>query len=228
MTSVEKIARNIEKDLSERGIITKYYYNDNPDDYLISTPDVLNKDYVFIIVSGHPEIAGVWSYTLLSHGRLEDSSMELYFKEFNKNAWGLIALNPHLIEDDLAGTTYFIQLNKILEDINPMTRIGFIGFSMGGRIIYDFLNTRKNVINRVVAIAQIDPVIQSFNWDKETMKFLEDRTILFASSTDQYKFGITASVILNIPNEAIEGIHGSLPNKSLSQILDFLRKKVSD
>ncbi len=152
--------------------------------------------------------------------------MVSYFKTFQDEDWGLIALNPHLIEDDLVGTNYFNQLNKILEEMNPKSMFGFIGFSMGGRIIYDFLNANKHLIKKVIAIAQIEPVIQSFNWDKNIISLLENRTILFASSTDQYRFGIIASALLSISSIPIEGLHGALPSKCLEQIIGFFRTQI--
>lgn len=229
MTDIREIARSIEKDLVEKGIILKLYYINNLTNqnyHLISTPDVFEKKIIFIIVSGHPEIAGVWSNTLLSKGDLENSSMEAYFKEFYKLGWGLIALNPHLNEDDLVGVNYINQIHQVLEKINSETKIGFIGFSMGGRIIYDFLNNNSSIIEKVIAIGQIDPVIQSFKWDKKIIELMKDRTVLFASSTDQYKFGIIASALLDISSISIEGIHGSLPNKCLIPIIDYIKSKL--
>jgi len=230
MVDVVEIARSIEKDLLQRRVIVKQTYRDldkNQDYYLISTPDVFKKDYIFIIVSGHPEIAGVWSNTLLSEGRIEESSMESYFKAFHKENWGLVALNPHYIEDDLVGTNYLKQLGKIIEISAPESSFGFIGFSMGGRIIYDFLNNNKSLVKKVIAIAQIDPVIQSFNWDKNTINSLENRTILFASSTDKYRFGDIASKLLKISRVPVEGIHGALPSRCLEGIVNFFMTQVS-
>jgi hypothetical protein len=230
LTAVEEIARSIEKDLLERRVVVKQTFRDSEqkqDYYLLSTPDAFKKKNLFIIVSGHPEIAGVWSHTLLSKGRLEESSMESYFEAFYKENWGLLALNPHLIVDDLIGTNYFNQINKVLDLIKPKIRFGFIGFSMGGRIIYDFLNDNKNLIKKVIGIAQIEPVIQSFTWDIEIIKSLEERTLLFASSTDQYRFGIIASTILGIPNIQVEGIHGAIPSRCLEQTIKFFRDQVS-
>jgi hypothetical protein len=230
MVDVVEIARSIEKDLIQRRVIVKQTYRDldkNQDYYLISTPDVFKKDYIFIIVSGHPEIAGVWSNTLLSEGRIEESSMESYFKAFHKENWGLVALNPHYIEDDLVGTNYLKQLGKIIEISAPESSFGFIGFSMGGRIIYDFLNNNKSLVKKVIAIAQIDPVIQSFNWDKNTINSLENRTILFASSTDKYRFGDIASRLLKISSVPVEGIHGALPSRCLERIVNFFMTQVS-
>ncbi len=229
MVDVEEIAWSVEKDLLEREIIVKQPYRDldkNQDYYLISTPNVFKKDHIFIIASGHPEIAGVWSNTLLSEGRIEESSMESYFKAFHKENWGLVALNPHLIEDDLVGTNYFNQLGKIIETSKPESKFGFIGFSMGGRIIYDFLNNNKSLIKNVIAIAQVDPVIQSFNWDKIIINNLEDRTILFASSTDKYRFGAIASTILKISSTPVEGKHGALPSRCLESIIDFFKTQI--
>jgi len=154
--------------------------------------------------------------------------MGSYFKAFHDEDWGLIALNPHLIEDDLVGTNYLNQLSRVLEEMNPKSMFGFIGFSMGGRIIYDFLNINKNIIKKVIAIAQIDPVIQSFNWDKNIISLLENRTILFASSTDQYRFGIITSALLSISSIPIEDIHGALPSKCLEQIIGFFRTQISN
>jgi hypothetical protein len=230
MVDVKEIARSIEKDLLQRRVIVKQPYRDldkNQDYYLISTPDVFKKDHIFIIVSGHPEIAGVWSNTLLSEGRIEESSMESYFKAFHKENWGLVALNPHYIEDDLVGTNYLKQLGKIIEISAPESSFGFIGFSMGGRIIYDFLNNNKSLVKKVIAIAQIDPVIQSFNWDKNTINSLENRTILFASSTDKYRFGDIASRLLKISSVPVEGIHGALPSRCLERIVNFFMTQVS-
>jgi len=230
MVDVGEIARSVEEDLLEREIIVKQTYRDlekNQDYYLISTPDVFEKDHIFIIVSGHPEIAGVWSNTLLSEGRIEESSMESYFKAFSKENWGLVALNPHYIEDDLIGNNYFNQLGKIIEVAPPESRFGFIGFSMGGRIIYDFLNINKRLVQKVTAIAQIDPVIQSFKWDKNIINSLENRTILFASSTDQYRFGVMASKLLEISSIPLEGIHGALPSRCLENIVKFFMTQVS-
>ena len=230
MVDVAEIAGSIEKDLLQRKVIVKQTYRDldkNQDYYLISTPDVFKKDYIFIIVSGHPENAGVWSNTLLSEGRIEESSMESYFKAFHKENWGLVALNPHYIEDDLVGTNYLKQLGKIIEISAPESSFGFIGFSMGGRIIYDFLNNNKSLVKKVIAIAQIDPVIQSFNWDKNTINSLENRTILFASSTDKYRFGDIASRFLKISSVPVEGIHGALPSRCLERIVNFFMTHVS-
>ena len=87
MVDVEEVARSVEEDLLERKIIVKQTFRDldkNQDYYLISTPDIFKKDNIFIIVSGHPEIAGIWSNTLLSEGRIEESSMDSYFKAFYK------------------------------------------------------------------------------------------------------------------------------------------------
>ncbi len=228
MTSIDDIAKNIETELCSSGISEKktYMNPENKEYYVLTTLNALNKENVFIIVSGHPEIAGVWSNTLLSQGRLDESSMESYFKTFHEEGWGLIALNPHLLEDDLVGTTYISQIETILKDIKSEAKIGFIGFSMGPRVIYDFIRNNEDLFDKIIAIAQIDPVIQSVNWDMELIKKLEAKTILFASSTDQYRFGLVASMLLSMENTPIKGIHGALPNRCLSQIIEFFKSKL--
>ena len=225
MKSVEEIAKEIERELLEKKIVNKLEYQDY---YLLSTPDALNRKNIFIIVSGHPEIAGVWSNTLLSQGQLTASSMESYFKAFHNEGWGLIALNPHLIQDDLVGTNYYNQIAQILKDSKPESNLGFIGFSMGGRIIYDFLNSNNKILERTIAIVQIDPVIQQFKWDPSIIDLLKSKTILFASSTDPYKFGIVSSHLLSISYLPIEGIHGTLPSKCLKEIIKFIKKEVEN
>jgi hypothetical protein len=231
MKNVEEIARTVEKDLLDRKFIVKQNYIDeekNQEYYLISTPDALKQQYIFIIVSGHPEIAGVWSHTLLSQGKIEESSMESYFKRFQDEGWGLIALNPHLIEDDIVGTNYIKQLNKVIKEVSAESSVGFIGFSMGPRIVYDFLSEHKNLIEKVISIAQIDPVIQSVGWDKDFIKILESKTILFASSTDQYRFGMVASALLEMSSIPVEGIHGEMPYNCLEKIIEFFKSQISN
>lgn len=226
---MREIAEKIEGRLLEKGIIVKVEFRDDENlksTYLISTPSAFKKKYLFIIVPGYPEIAGVWSFTLLSQDKLTESSMESYFIEFDRENWGLVALNPHYINGDLEGINYFNQLAYITQNLKPKTKFGFIGFSMGGRIIYDYLNKNKKILENLIGIVQIDPVIQSLNYDSNFMRSLVDRTILFASSTDKYQFGLKASILLNIPNIPIEGIHGILPSKCLGKIIDYFKNQV--
>ena len=42
---------------------------------VLTSPQLEDKDKILLVVSGIPEEAGVWSYTLLSQNRQEETSM---------------------------------------------------------------------------------------------------------------------------------------------------------
>jgi hypothetical protein len=103
------------------------------------SPDAFEKGLIAIAVLGYPEQVGVWSYTLLSQSRIVESSMEPYFEEFARNDIGLIAINPNCIAPDFEGDSFIYQLEQVITDVASDTKISFIGFSMGGKILVDFL-----------------------------------------------------------------------------------------
>ena len=73
--------------------------------WILATPGAFDKRLMVVAVLGHPEPVGVWSCTLLSQGRLDESSMEPYFREFGKRDLGLVAINPDLFAPDIEGDT---------------------------------------------------------------------------------------------------------------------------
>ena len=103
------------------------------------TPNAFDKKLVAIAVLGYPEQAGVWSYTLLRQSRISESSMEPYFHEFGKHDFGLLAINPNFLGPDIEGDSFIYQLERVISDIADDKKIGFIGFSMGGKILVEFL-----------------------------------------------------------------------------------------
>ena len=192
--------------------------------YVIHTPNALINGFLCIIVSGHPEKVGVWSHTLLSMNKIQESSMEPFFQAFHHQNWGLLALNPHYIEDDLVGINYFNQLSEILAIVNPNTKLGFVSFSMGGRIIVEFLRRNENLIKRTVGLVLIDPIFNNFD-DKDLLQSIKEKVFLIASE-GQKSFGSIASIMFELPAAHIKGIHGEMPNKSLDKIIDFYKDKL--
>ncbi|KKK94148.1 hypothetical protein LCGC14_2685770, partial [marine sediment metagenome] len=154
--TTDKIVANIlAANVAEKKIYTdervgKEYWN-------LITPNAFDKKLIVIVVLGYPERAGVWSYTLLRQSRTSESSMERYFREFGRNDFGLVAINPNFFGPDIEGNSFIYQLERVVADIATDKKIGFIGFSMGGKILVEFLEQRPELLERVVGLALIDP-----------------------------------------------------------------------
>jgi len=64
------------------------------DYWLLITPDAFDKELITIAVLGYPEQVGVWSFTLLGQSRIDETSMEPYFREFaNQNLGHLLTVS---------------------------------------------------------------------------------------------------------------------------------------
>ncbi len=226
MHQFDEIVKNIIDKLLGLNLAEKKALTDkvNKNHYVIHTPNALTNEFLCIIVSGHPEKVGVWSHTLLSMNKIQESSMEPFFQAFHDQDWGLLALNPHYIEDDLVGTNYFNQLREVLAQINSNTKLGFISFSMGGRIIVEFLRRNENLLKQTVGLVLIDPIFNNFD-DKDLLQSIKENVFLIASE-GQKSFGSIASLMFELPAVHIEGIHGEMPNKSLDKIIDFYKDKL--
>ncbi|MGB2865718.1 MAG: hypothetical protein WBC05_20470 [Sedimentisphaerales bacterium] len=68
--------------------------------------------------------------------------MEPYFHEFGKHDYGLVAINPNFFCPDIEGDSFIYQLQQVISDIAADKKIGFIGFSMGGKILVKFYKER--------------------------------------------------------------------------------------
>jgi hypothetical protein len=193
--------------------------------FILLSPDALDKEFVCVIALGYPEKAGVWSNSLLGKNLIDESSMEPYFRAFNERNWGLVAINPHFFKPDRTGSKYVYQLEIVLELINSNSKLGIIGFSMGGYQVIEFLGKNKTLLNRIVGIVLIDPAVFP-NTDKNLLNDFKEKTILFAAKDikDVKSLGNIASNLFNLPAIKIDGIHGEVPNKSLDKIIEFYEK----
>ena len=190
------------------------------------TPGAFDQKLVTIAVLGYPEQVGVWSYTLLRQSRISESSMEPYFHEFNKHDYGLVAINPNFFCPDIEGDSFIYQLERTVADIVPETKIGFIGFSMGGKILVEFLEQRPKFLHRVAGLVLIDPTLPNRLNIKNICRLLDNDTLLIASRSDVHSPGEIASALLGIPKISFPGIHGEMPNKALGEIIKFCKERV--
>ena len=223
--TTDKIVANIlTANVAEKKIYTdervgKEYWN-------LITPDAFDKKLVVIAVLGYPELAGVWSYTLLRQSRISESSMESYFHEFGINDFGLIAINPNFFGPDIEGDSFIYQLERVIADIATDKKIGFIGFSMGGKILVEFLEQRPELLERVIGLALIDPTLPNRLKVENIRRLLDNDTLLIASEGEVNSPGEISSVLLRIPKISFPGIHGEMPNKSLGEVINFYKKRM--
>lgn len=224
---LRKMVDKIVADMISVNLAQKKVYTDNrtgKEYFNLITPNAFEKQIIVIVVLGYPEQTGVWSYTLLSQSRIAESSMEPYFNEFAQNDFGLIAIDPNCIAPDIEGDSFIYQLEQVVEDIAPDKKIGFIGFSMGGKILVDFLEQRPELLDRTAGLVLIDPTLSNRLEAGNIRSLLDTRTLLIASKGETYSPGDIASALLQIPRISFPGIHGEMPNKALPQIIDFYRQ----
>ncbi|MHC4535667.1 MAG: hypothetical protein ACYS6K_17085 [Planctomycetota bacterium] len=224
---LKKTVERIVGDMISANLTQKKVYTDNrvgKEYFNLITPDAFEKKLIAIAVLGYPEQVGVWSYTLLSQSRIAESSMEPYFNEFVKNDFGLIAINPNCLAPDIEGDSFIYQLERVIADIAPDKKIGFIGFSMGGKVIIDFLEQRPELLGRTAGLVLIDPTLSNRLDVGNIRPLLDNNTLLIASKGEDYSPGDIASALLQIPKISFPGIHGEMPNKALPQIINFYRQ----
>jgi pimeloyl-ACP methyl ester carboxylesterase len=224
---LRKIASQIVANMISSNLAQKKVYTDNrlnKEYFNLITPNTFEKKFIAIAVLGYPEQVGVWSYTLLSQSRIDESSMEPYFKEFVKNDFGLVAINPNCIAPDIEGDSFIYQLDHVIADIAPDKKIGFIGFSMGGKVVVDFLQQRSELLDRTAGLVLIDPTLSNRLDVGNIRSLLDNNTLLIASKGEDYSPGDIASALLQIPKISFPGIHGEMPNKALPQIINFYRQ----
>jgi pimeloyl-ACP methyl ester carboxylesterase len=205
----------------------KKVYTDNrlgKDYFNLITLNAFEKQLIAVAVLGYPEQVGVWSYNLLSQSRIDESSMEPYFHEFAQNDFGLVAINPNCIAPDIEGDSFIYQLERVTADIALDKKIGFIGFSMGGKVVVDFLQQHPELLDRTAGLVLIDPTLSNRLDVGNIRRLLDNNTLLIASKGETYSPGDIASVLLQIPKISFPGIHGEMPNKALPQIIDFYRQ----
>ncbi len=217
------VASIIDANLAEKKFyidhrIGKEYWN-------LSTPNPFDKKFISIAVLGYPEQVGVWSYTLLRQSCINQSSMEPYFYEFGKQGFGLVAINPNFFGPDIEGQSFIYQLERVVADIVPDKKIGFIGFSMGGKIVVEFLEQHPDLLDRVAVLVLIDPTLPNRLKIENIRKLLDNNTLLIASEGEVTSPGEIASTLLQIPKISFPGIHGEMPNKALGEIIKFCKER---
>jgi pimeloyl-ACP methyl ester carboxylesterase len=227
-TELQKTTDEIVANLLAANIAAKKIYTDErvgEEYWNLITPDAFDKKLIVIAVLGYPERAGVWSYTLLRQSRINESSMESYFHEFGRSDFGLVAINPNFFGPDIEGDSFIYQLERVIADIATDRKIGFIGFSMGGKILVEFLEQRPELLERVVGLVLIDPTLPNRLKNENIRWLLDNDTLLIASEGEVNSPGEISSMLLQIPKISFPGIHGEMPNKSLGEIIKFYKER---
>ena len=227
-TELQKTTDKVVADILAAKVAVKKFYSDErvgQDYWNLITPDAFDKKLIVIAILGYPERAGVWSYTLLRQSRISESSMESYFREFASNDFGLVAIDPNCFGPDIEGDSFIYQLERVIADIPADKKIGFIGFSMGGKILVEFLEQRPELLERVAGIALIDPTLPNRLKLENIRRLLDNDTLLIASEGEVHGPGEISSILLQIPKIGFPGIHGEMPNKSLAEIIKFYKKR---
>jgi len=223
---LRRATERIVADMISANLAQKKVYADNrigKEYFNLITPNAFEKKLIAIAVLGYPEQVGIWSYTLLSQSRIAESSMQPYFNEFAQNDFGLIAINPNCLAPDIEGDSFIYQLEQVVSDIAPEKKIGFIGFSMGGKVLIDFLQQRPELLERTAGLVLIDPTLSNRLDVGNIRPLLDTHTLLIASKGEDYSPGDIASALLQIPKISIPGIHGEMPNIALPQIIEFFK-----
>ncbi|MDP6635643.1 MAG: hypothetical protein QGG42_12135 [Phycisphaerae bacterium] len=222
--AVDRIVADIlAADIAQKKVYTdervgKEYWN-------LITPGAFDKELIVIAVLGYPEQAGVWSYTLLRSSRISETSMESYFREFADNDIGLVAVNPNCFDPDIEGETFHYQLQRVVDDIGADKKLGFIGFSMGGKIMVEFLEQQPELLGRVAGLALIDPTLPNRLKTENIRTLLDNDTLLIASEGEVNSPGAISSFLLKIPKVSFPGIHGQMPSKSLDEVIKFYKDR---
>jgi pimeloyl-ACP methyl ester carboxylesterase len=226
---LERIAARIVADMVAANVAQKKFYTDERigKEYSnLMTPNAFDQQLIAVAVLGYPERAGVWSYTLLRQSRISESSMEPYFREFGKHHFGLVAIDPNFFGPDIEGDSFIYQLERAIADIAPDRKIGFIGFSMGGKILVEFLEQRPELLGRTAGLVLIDPTLPNRLNVRNIRRLLDDDTLLIASQGEDHSPGEIASALLEIPSIPFPGIHGEMPNKALGRIIEFYEQRI--
>jgi len=103
--------------------------------------------------------------------------------------------------------------------------MGFIGFSMGGKVLVEFLEQRPELLLRVAGLALIDPTLPNRLSVRHIRPLLDDDTLLIASQSGGQSPGEIASVLLDVPSISFAGIHGEMPNKAIGRIIEFFEHR---
>ena len=138
-----------------------------------------------------------------------------------------VVIDPNCFGPDIEGDSFIYQLERVVADIAADKKIGFLGFSMGGKILVEFLEQRTELLKRVVGFTLIDPTLPNRLKIENIRGLLDNDTLLIASEGEVNSPGEISSMLLQIPKISFPGIHGEMPNKSLGQIIKFYEERIS-
>ena len=151
--------------------------------------------------------------------------MDSYFHEFDKNDFGLVAINPNFFGPDIEGDSFIYQLERVVADIAADKKTGFVGFSMGGKILVEFLQQRSELLCRVAGLVLIDPTLSNRLDVGNIRRLLDNDTLLIASQGEVHSPGEIASALLGIHKISFPGIHGEMPSKALGEVIEFYKER---
>ena len=198
---------------------------------VLASPEAINKKQCAIVVSGIPEEAGVWSYTLISKGMQAETSMRPYFEMARDLNWGMLALNPHGRGRIGEKEEYFFQLRTVLSLLdrkNTTADLVFLCFSAGGSIVFEYLNDHTRLVDRIRGIFLIDttPPPLAAGSIKTEVKNLLPKTKLYGLIDKQNSmspYASATSAILGIKPIPISAVyHGELPTLVLPDVKKYL------
>jgi pimeloyl-ACP methyl ester carboxylesterase len=227
---------NIVEDLIKQGLSSLEHIPDSRDGSsftLLTSPEIFKQKNTLLVVSGIPEEAGVWSYTLLSSGRKEETSMKRYFQMVKKLGWGMIALNPHGRGFEGGKDEYLFQLGEafyLLQSQSNISNVAILCFSAGGSVAFEFLNQHPDVVPMVKKIILIDSTPPPFTKSSLHMDVLKllTKTTLYGLIDKKNKLStyatLTASVLKINPNPVNAHFHGELPNLLLPEVEKHLKE----
>ncbi len=194
---------------------------------VLISPDVLQKDTIVLIVSGAPEEAGVWSYTLLSRGRTEEASMESYFRIAQEAGCGMIALNPHGRSKEEGREEYLLQLEAVmhlLDSGQQEKNIILFSFSAGGPVVLEFLNSNPGATEKIKALFLVDttPPPLTKKMISDDLKKVLSNTVLFGLQNESGEINpwvtVTSSILGLEPVPVNAEIHGEMPSKVQNEV----------
>ena len=208
------IADGVAEKVEFRGSNGTEYWN-------LASPDAFSKKLIVIAILGYPEEAGVWSYSLLREGRVDESSMRAYFEGFSGAGIGMIAINPNYPKPDIEGLLFHDQLERLANRIGSDQQLGFIGFSMGGRILLEFLQRHEELHSRTTGVALIDPTLPHRTSAQNVRQLLDNKTLLISSEDERMSPGKIAGALLEIDSLSFPGVHGEMPSMATGEVLKF-------
>ena len=216
-------ADNVVAGLLADGVAEKVEFcgSDGTEYWNLASPDAFSKKLIVITILGYPEEAGVWSYSLLREGRVDESSMRAYFEGFGRAGIGMIAINPNYPKPDIEGLLFHDQLERLANRIGSDQQLGFIGFSMGGKILLEFLQRHEELHARTTGVALIDPTLPHRASAQNLRLLLDNKTLLISSEDERMSPGKIAEALLEIDSLSFPGAHGEMPSMATGEVLRF-------